>query len=121
MLRVRAPTHPQDSSVKMRVSCLYKVVLALGEGYQQVVGGGAMRLLTYPPQTVPAGGVGAVSGGSFPPMVGLGLGAHSAARVVPYPQPQMQIPQGTRKYRSRLVCFNSAERTGKGRQTSAGI
>ena len=75
------------------------VVLALGEGYQQVVGGGAMRLVTYPQVAGTLTGVGAGPGSSAPhSLAGQGfLGTH-AARVVPYPQPQVQMASGPSKY-----------------------
>ena len=75
------------------------VLLALGEGYQQVVGGGAMRLVTYPQVPGTLTRVGAGPGGSVPhSLAGQGfLGTHPA-RVVPYPQPQVQMASGSSKY-----------------------
>ena len=70
------------------------VVLALGEGYQQVVGGGATRLVTYPQ------GHGTLTGlaSTSHTLVGQGYPGSLAARAMPYPQPQVQMPSGPRKY-----------------------
>ena len=72
------------------------VVLALGEGYQQIVGGGAIRLVTYPQ------GHGTLTSlaSTSHTLVGQGYMSSPAARAMPYPQPQMQIASGPCKYQS---------------------
>ena len=75
------------------------VVLALGEGYQQVVGGGAVRLVTYPQSRGTLSGLGAMPGTSAShTLVGQGYLGSPATRAMPYPQPQVQMASGTRKY-----------------------
>lgn len=74
-------------------------MLALGEGYQQVLGGGAVRLVNYSPHPA-LPGAGAMSGvNTSHNVVGHGYLGSQGARFAPYPQAQVQMPPGgARKY-----------------------